>query len=62
MFRGRIPFTQMAFATLLGFGGGIYIYRPLFGPVQKLVGQHDQDEPNTEEQTDTNNSALPKNI
>ncbi|XP_060779045.1 protein PIGBOS1 [Neoarius graeffei] len=26
----RIPFNQIAFATLVGVGGGIYIYRPMF--------------------------------
>ncbi|KAG9273455.1 protein PIGBOS1 [Astyanax mexicanus] len=26
----RIPFNQIAFATLLGVGGGIYIYKPMF--------------------------------
>uniref|UniRef100_A0A3B1IJ92 Uncharacterized protein n=1 Tax=Astyanax mexicanus TaxID=7994 RepID=A0A3B1IJ92_ASTMX len=24
------PFNQIAFATLLGVGGGIYIYKPMF--------------------------------
>lgn len=32
MFRRRIPFTQIAFTTLLGVVGGIYIYRPYFEP------------------------------
>ncbi|KAI5097911.1 ras-related protein Rab-27A [Silurus meridionalis] len=30
MFPRRIPFNQIAFATLVGVGGGIYIYRPMF--------------------------------
>uniref|UniRef100_A0AAR2KD11 Protein PIGBOS1 n=1 Tax=Pygocentrus nattereri TaxID=42514 RepID=A0AAR2KD11_PYGNA len=31
----RIPFNQIAFATLVGVGGGIYIYRPMFEPPRK---------------------------
>ncbi|XP_076851421.1 protein PIGBOS1 [Brachyhypopomus gauderio] len=30
MFSRRIPLHQVAFATLLGVGGGIYIYKPVF--------------------------------
>uniref|UniRef100_A0AAQ5ZRN4 Protein PIGBOS1 n=1 Tax=Amphiprion ocellaris TaxID=80972 RepID=A0AAQ5ZRN4_AMPOC len=30
MFRRRMPFTQLAFATVLGVAGGFYIYRPYF--------------------------------
>uniref|UniRef100_A0AAY5KBJ5 Protein PIGBOS1 n=1 Tax=Esox lucius TaxID=8010 RepID=A0AAY5KBJ5_ESOLU len=30
MFRQRIPFTQIALATVLGVTGGVYIYRPMF--------------------------------
>ncbi|XP_066540974.1 protein PIGBOS1 [Hoplias malabaricus] len=26
----RIPFNQIAFATLLGVAGGVYIYKPMF--------------------------------
>uniref|UniRef100_A0AAY4EI40 Protein PIGBOS1 n=1 Tax=Denticeps clupeoides TaxID=299321 RepID=A0AAY4EI40_9TELE len=32
MLRRRIPFHQIAFATLLGVAGGIYVYRPMFEP------------------------------
>ncbi|XP_053534171.1 protein PIGBOS1 [Ictalurus punctatus] len=35
MFPKRIPFNQIAFATLVGVGGGIYIYRPMFEPPRR---------------------------
>nr|XP_046242119.1 protein PIGBOS1 [Scatophagus argus] len=45
MFR-RIPLTQMVFVTLLGVGGGIYIYKPYFEPVlQTPDRQQNQDVP-----------------
>lgn len=62
MLRQRIHFTQIAFATLLGVGGGIYIYRPYFEPAQKISGQQNQDVPKKEDQTFKNNSVLPKNM
>ncbi|XP_038558120.1 protein PIGBOS1 [Micropterus salmoides] len=52
MFRRRIPFTQMAFATLLGVAGGIYIYRPYFEPVLKTSGQQNQDVPKQQDESD----------
>ncbi|CAJ1049172.1 protein PIGBOS1 isoform X1 [Xyrichtys novacula] len=52
MFRRRIPFTQMAFATLLGVAGGVYIYRPFFEPLLKSPGQENQDKPKKHEQAD----------
>ncbi|XP_030622684.1 protein PIGBOS1 [Chanos chanos] len=32
MFGRRIPFNQIAFATLVGVVGGIYVYKPFFEP------------------------------
>ncbi|XP_040895982.1 protein PIGBOS1 [Toxotes jaculatrix] len=52
MFRQRIPFTQIAFATLLGVAGGIYIYRPYFDLVPKTSGQQHQDVPKKQNETD----------
>ncbi|XP_036950242.1 protein PIGBOS1 [Acanthopagrus latus] len=52
MFRRSIPFTQMVFVTLLGFGGGIYIYRPYFDPMLKSSGQQNQDVPKKQSETD----------
>ncbi|XP_062274673.1 protein PIGBOS1 [Scomber scombrus] len=43
MFRVRIPFSQIALATVLGVGGGIYIYRPCFDPKLKTSEQQNQD-------------------
>ncbi|XP_043072623.1 protein PIGBOS1 [Puntigrus tetrazona] len=43
MFRRRIPFNQVAFATLVGVVGGVYIYRPLFEPPRKPPSAPDQD-------------------
>lgn len=51
----------MAFATLLGVFGGIYIYRPYFEPVPKNSGQQNPDVPKEQNETDWNNSTLPQN-
>ncbi|XP_021441938.2 protein PIGBOS1 [Oncorhynchus mykiss] len=48
MFRRRIPFAQIAFATVLGVAGGVYIYRPIFEP------QHNNSVPETLSQTEDN--------
>lgn len=44
MFR-RIPFTQMAFAAVLGAAGGFYIYKPYFEPELKSPGEENHDVP-----------------
>lgn len=44
MFPRRIPFNQIAFATLLGVGGGIYIYRPMFERDRRKAGAGDKAE------------------
>ncbi|XP_050991466.1 protein PIGBOS1 [Labeo rohita] len=50
MFGRRIPFNQVAFATLLGVVGGVYIYRPIFEPPRKPPIAPDQDlKPDPEE-------------
>ncbi|KAM7424080.1 hypothetical protein PAMA_000436 [Pampus argenteus] len=56
MFRQRMPLTQIAFAIVLGFCGGIYIYKPCFAPELKPSGQQNQDVPNNK--TEGNNSSL----
>ncbi|XP_051725921.1 protein PIGBOS1 [Ctenopharyngodon idella] len=43
MFGRRIPFNQIAFATLVGVVGGVYIYRPVFEPPRKPPTAPDQD-------------------
>ncbi|XP_019126039.1 protein PIGBOS1 [Larimichthys crocea] len=50
MFRRRIPFSQMAFVTLLGVCGGIYIYKPYFE--QHTAGQQKQHVPKKDNETD----------
>lgn len=35
MFRRRIPFNEIAVATLVGVVGGIYVYKPMFEPPMK---------------------------
>ncbi|XP_054466661.1 protein PIGBOS1 [Anoplopoma fimbria] len=52
MFRRRMPFTQIALATVLGVAGGIYIYRPYFEPVLKPSGQQNLDVPKKKNETD----------
>ncbi|XP_065139770.1 protein PIGBOS1 [Paramisgurnus dabryanus] len=53
MFR-RIPFHQIAFATLVGVAGGVYVYKPMFElkkpptePVQDLKPEPDEQKPET---------------
>lgn len=43
MLRRRMPFRHVAFATLLGVGGGIYIYRPYFDLQMKTSEQQKED-------------------
>ncbi|XP_067246008.1 protein PIGBOS1 [Chanodichthys erythropterus] len=51
MFGRRIPFNQIAFATLVGVVGGVYIYRPVFELPRKPQTAPDQElKPVTEEQ------------
>ncbi|XP_051236279.1 protein PIGBOS1 [Dicentrarchus labrax] len=50
MFRRRIPFSQIAFVTLLGVVGGIYIYRPYFDTALKTSAQ--QNVPKKPSETD----------
>ncbi|XP_037648267.1 protein PIGBOS1 isoform X2 [Sebastes umbrosus] len=52
MFRRRIPFSQIALATVLGVAGGIYIYKPYFEPGLKTSGQQNQDVPKKQNETD----------
>lgn len=52
MFRRRLPFTQLAFATMLGVAGGIYIYRPYLETVPKTSGEQIQDKPKKENELD----------
>ncbi|XP_029935549.1 protein PIGBOS1 isoform X2 [Myripristis murdjan] len=62
MFRRRIPFAQMAFATVLGVAGGVYIYRPYFEPLQKSSGQQNQDVSKNLSQSEENQSSLAENL
>lgn len=51
MIRRRIPFTQIAFVTLIGVGGGVYIYRPYF--VNNMKTQVEQNQNVPKKQSDT---------
>ncbi|XP_026234592.1 protein PIGBOS1 [Anabas testudineus] len=48
MLRRRIPFNQVAFATLLGVASGIYIYKPYFDSLLKTSGQEKENVPKEE--------------
>lgn len=41
----RIPFNQIAFATLVGVVGGVYIYRPMFEPLRKPAAEELKPDP-----------------
>ncbi|XP_029317205.1 protein PIGBOS1 [Cottoperca gobio] len=54
MFRGRLPFSQIVFATLLGVAGGVYVFKPVFEPlaVRKTSEQQNQNVPEKQKETD----------
>ncbi|XP_030578178.1 protein PIGBOS1 [Archocentrus centrarchus] len=52
MFRRRLSFGQLAFATVLGVAGGIYIYSPYFESAPKTSGQQIQEEPKKQNERD----------
>ncbi|XP_075327274.1 protein PIGBOS1 [Odontesthes bonariensis] len=52
MFQRRLPFAQLAIATLLGVLGGVYIYRPYFAPLPETSVQQNQDVPKKQKETD----------
>ena len=51
----------MAFATLLGVAGGLYIYRPYFETVPKTSGQQNQGMLKTQNKADWKNYSLQGN-
>lgn len=51
MIRRRIPFTQIAFVTLIGVGGGVYIYRPYFVNNMKTPVEQNQHVPKKQSET-----------
>lgn len=51
MLRRRIPFTQIAFVTLIGVGGGVYIYRPYFVNRMKTPVEQNQNVAKNESET-----------
>lgn len=51
MIRRRIPFTQIAFVTLIGVGGGVYIYRPYFVNRMKTPVEQNQNVAKKESET-----------
>lgn len=52
MFRRRLPFTQIAFATVLGVAGGVYIYKPYFQQEPKTSEEKNLDVPKKQNETD----------
>ena len=57
----RVPFTSIAFATVLGVAGGVYIYKPFFESQMKNQGpeKHKQEVPNTLNQPEA--ISIPEN-
>lgn len=51
MIRRRIPFMQIAFVTLIGVGGGVYIYRPYFVNNMKTPVEQNQNVPKKQSET-----------
>ncbi|KAL3065430.1 hypothetical protein OYC64_015580 [Pagothenia borchgrevinki] len=63
MFRRRIPFVDVFFATLVGVAGGVYIFSPVFAPQPepKASEQQNQDVPQKPKETDLYISPLQGN-
>ncbi|XP_047678266.1 protein PIGBOS1 [Tachysurus vachellii] len=53
MFFRRIPFNQIAFATVVGVGGGIYIYRPMFEHHSKNTSEENKTQTENKGQNNT---------
>ncbi|XP_068598419.1 protein PIGBOS1 [Brachionichthys hirsutus] len=58
MLRRRIPFSQVVLATLLGVGGGVYIYRPYFDPRLKTSAQQGHGTQTAQRETDNSSQSL----
>lgn len=58
----RVPFASIAFATVLGVGGGVYIYKPFFESQMKNQGPGKlmQEVPNTLNQPEAS-MTIPEN-
>lgn len=57
MFRRRIPFNEIAVATLVGVVGGIYVYKPMFEPPKKPQSAELQEDTKVNVTTVPDNSA-----
>nr|XP_015198614.1 PREDICTED: protein PIGBOS1-like [Lepisosteus oculatus]XP_015198615.1 PREDICTED: protein PIGBOS1-like [Lepisosteus oculatus]XP_015198616.1 PREDICTED: protein PIGBOS1-like [Lepisosteus oculatus] len=44
----RLPFSQIAMATVVGFAGGLYVYKPIYEKYVKYQksGKKEEDEQN----------------
>ncbi|XP_029112332.1 protein PIGBOS1 [Scleropages formosus] len=59
MFRRRIPFHQIAMATILGVAGGLYIYKPVFEtPNTNLNSPRQNKKVDGKEDTDVKNETV----
>lgn len=54
MYRRRIPFTNVVFATVLGIGSAVYIYKPYFD--QNLTTKRQQNEDVLKKQSEVDKS------
>lgn len=57
MYRRRIPFTNVAFAAVLGVGSAVYIYKPYFDQHATITRQQNEEVPKKPSEVDKSSSA-----
>lgn len=57
MYRRRIPFTNMAFATVLGIGSAMYIYKPYYEQGKGAPKQQKEEAPKKTSEVDKSSAA-----
>lgn len=57
MYRRRIPFTNIAFAAVLGIGSAVYIYKPYFDQNAIIPRRQNEEVPKKQTEVDKSSSA-----
>lgn len=57
MYRRRIPFTNVAFAAVLGIGSAFYIYKPYFDQNATITRRQNEEVPKKQSEVDKSSSA-----
>lgn len=57
MYRRRIPFTNVAFAAVLGIGSAVYIYKPYFDQNTTMTRRQMEEVPKKQSEVDKSPST-----